>query len=165
MKGPHAQYALPLVALGVLGLGLGLSLPPASAASAARMSTGEALFRAANPCPSTGLVPGPCKGYAIDRVIPRLCGGADTPENMRWLPLAEAKAKARWDRIGCRGGRKLVLPGESTSTTEAFPMSNAPEPVRSLPLRPGERAPASTEPVVSPAAAPEESDDGELPHD
>jgi len=162
VKDPHAQYALPRVAAAVLGLGLGLSLPPASAANAPRMSAAEGQFRAANPCPATGLVPGPCKGYVIDRVIPRICGGADDPANMQWLTLAEAKAKARWEKIGCRGGRKLVLPGESTSTTEAFPMSNAPEPVQSRPLRPGERPPESVEPLTP--LSPEESDDGELPH-
>ena len=165
MKGPHPHYALPPVAVAALGLAIGLLPSLTSAADAARMSTTEAQFRAAHPCPATGLIPGPCKGYVIDRIIPLLCGGADAPANMQWLTLAEAKAKARWDRIGCRGGRKLVLPGESTSVTEAFPVTNAPEPVRSLPLRPGERAPVSPEPAATPAAASAESDDTELPHE
>ena len=101
-----------------------------------RPSNAEILFRLANPCPATGATSGTCKGYVIDRVIPIVCGGAEDPSNMRWLTIAEAKAKARWDRIGCRAGRKLVLPGQATSTTEAFATGEAPTPVEPQPLPP-----------------------------
>jgi hypothetical protein len=37
----------------------------------------------------------------IDHVKPLACGGADTPANMQWQTRAEAKAKDRWERIGC----------------------------------------------------------------
>ena len=116
--------------MGRLSLAFALAALPlfAAAAGAPRISTAEAQFRAANPCPASA-VQGACKGYVVDRVIPRLCGGAEDPANMRWLTLAEAKEKARWDRIGCRAGRKLVLPGESTYSTEAFPLREPPQPV------------------------------------
>ena len=87
-----------------------------------------------HPCPATGQPHGPCKGYVIDRIIPLVCGGADEPQNMQWQTLAEAKEKDRWDRIGCRKGRRLVLPGQMESITEAFPMGDAPASVQSEPL-------------------------------
>jgi hypothetical protein len=70
----------------------------------------------------------------IDRVIPVACGGAEDPENMQWQTLAEAREKDRWERIGCRAGRKLVLPRESTSFTEAFATGEQPEAVEAQPL-------------------------------
>ena len=130
----------------------------AAAAGAPRISTAEAQFRAANPCPA-GEVKGACKGYVVDRVIPRLCGGAEDPSNMRWLTLAQAKEKARWDRIGCRPGRKLVLPGESTYSTEAFPLGEATQPVERQPLpvggTGGSAISAPSEPAGEPQAPPE----------
>jgi len=91
---------------------------------------------------------------------------------MQWLTIADAKAKARWERIGCRAGRKLVLPGEFTSTTEAFPLGDSPAPVRVQPLGSGsrriERAPPPapeaemTEPPAPDGASAEE--EPELPH-
>jgi hypothetical protein len=140
-------------------LGSALALP-ASGASSARSSAAEAQFRAAQPCPATGLAQGACKGYVIDRIIPHICGGADEPANMQWLTLAEAKAKSRWDRIGCRAGRRLVLPGQATTKTEAFALEHAPEPVQSQPLRPGERPPA-----VTPEPPPADETEPELPHE
>lgn len=40
-------------------------------------------------------------GYRIDHTVPLACGGADTPENMKWLTLAEKAAKDRVERRGC----------------------------------------------------------------
>ena len=115
-----------------------------------RPSNAEIFFRLENPCPATGATQGACKGYVIDRVIPIVCGGAEDPSNMRWITLAEAKAKARWDRIGCRAGRKLVLPGQGTSSTEAFAAGEAPLPIQAVTLPPGSRAPVN---VSGPAEA------------
>jgi hypothetical protein len=42
------------------------------------------------------------KGYVIDHVVPLACGGADSPSNMQWQTKAEAKAKDKWERNGCR---------------------------------------------------------------
>jgi hypothetical protein len=41
-------------------------------------------------------------GYVIDHIIPLACGGADDPDNMQWQTTAEAKAKDKWERRGCR---------------------------------------------------------------
>jgi len=41
-------------------------------------------------------------GYVIDHIQPLACGGADTPSNMQWQTVAEAKAKDKTERIGCR---------------------------------------------------------------
>ena len=107
----------------------------AAAAQSPRPSNAEILFRLANPCPASGQPHGVCKGYVVDRVIPTVCGGAEDPENMRWLTAADAKEKRRWERIGCRPGRKLVLPTEGKVETEAFP-ADTPEPVTDVTVLP-----------------------------
>jgi hypothetical protein len=156
VKRLHRLSALPL-AMAALGLALTVTWGSASAASSAHARAAEAQFRAAHPCPATGLTEGLCKGYVIDRIIPAICGGTDALDNMQWLTLAEAKAKARWERIGCRPGRRLVLPGQSSSITEAFPMGEAAAPVESQALPPG-----GTPREPAPAG---DDADPELPHD
>ena len=104
--------------------------------AATRPSNAEILFRLEHPCPVTGQTAGPCNGYVIDRVIPIACGGADDPSNMQWQTLAQAKEKDRWEKIGCRRGRKLVLPGQNPAFTEAFATTEAPPPVEAEPLPP-----------------------------
>jgi hypothetical protein len=115
--------------------------PFVHAAERQRPSNAEIHFRLANPCPSTGDTGGACPGYVIDRVIPVVCGGAEDPDNMQWQSLAEAREKDRWERIGCRAGRKLVLPGHSTSFTEAFPTGEVPGSVEAEPLPPSQAGP------------------------
>jgi hypothetical protein len=41
-------------------------------------------------------------GYVIDHIVPLACGGIDAPSNMQWQTVAEAKAKDRTERVGCR---------------------------------------------------------------
>ena len=41
-------------------------------------------------------------GYVIDHVKPLACGGADAPSNMQWQTVADAKAKDKVERIGCK---------------------------------------------------------------
>jgi hypothetical protein len=41
-------------------------------------------------------------GYFVDHRIPLACGGADAPSNMQWQTIAEAKAKDKAERAGCR---------------------------------------------------------------
>jgi len=41
-------------------------------------------------------------GYVVDHIKPLACGGADEPSNMQWQTAAEAKAKDKWERKGCR---------------------------------------------------------------
>ena len=42
------------------------------------------------------------KGYVVDHKIPLACGGADDPSNMQWQTKADAKAKDKWERKGCK---------------------------------------------------------------
>ena len=93
----------------------------------------EVLFRLQNPCPATGESRGECKGYVIDRIIPVACGGAEDPSNMQWQTLAQAREKDRWEKIGCRPGRKLVLPTPAVDA-DVFPMQEAPENPQAQPL-------------------------------
>jgi hypothetical protein len=105
-----------------------LTLTGAAAAASApdtRSFRAEVLFRLQNPCPSTGETSGECKGYVIDRVIPVACGGVEDPSNMQWQTLAEAREKDRWEKIGCRPGRRLVLPTPAVDA-DVFPMQEAP---------------------------------------
>ena len=41
------------------------------------------------------------KGYIVDHVVPLECGGMDTPANMQWQTVQEAKIKDRTER-NCR---------------------------------------------------------------
>ena len=67
-----------------------------------RSASARRAFRRMYPCPATGLVKGACPGYVIDHIIPLKRGGVDAPSNMQWQTTAEAKAKDRTERIGCR---------------------------------------------------------------
>ena len=40
-------------------------------------------------------------GYVVDHIIPLSCGGPDTPENMQWQTVEEAKQKDAYERINC----------------------------------------------------------------
>ena len=37
-------------------------------------------------------------GHVVDHVIPLACGGEDSPRNMQWQTISDAKAKDRWER-------------------------------------------------------------------
>ena len=41
-------------------------------------------------------------GYVVAYRKPLACGGADDPSNLQWLTVAEAKAKDKTDRQGCK---------------------------------------------------------------
>ena len=64
-------------------------------------------FTKAHPCPLTGL-PGTCKGWQVDHVIPLACGGCDAVFNMQWLPVeiktcAGTVCKDRWEmKVYCK---------------------------------------------------------------
>jgi hypothetical protein len=53
---------------------------------------------------------------------------------MQWQTIAQAKEKDRWERIGCRAGRKLVAP-PAPVVTEAFPLEQSVAPVEAAPLQ------------------------------
>lgn len=67
-----------------------------------RSEAAKRLFELEHPCPGTGLRTGKCQGYIIDHVIPLACGGTDATSNMQWQTVAEAKAKDKVERIGCK---------------------------------------------------------------
>jgi hypothetical protein len=58
-------------------------------------------FKRQHPCPSTGAHRGSCKGYIIDHRQALCVGGEDKPSNMRWMTVADAKVKDRWE---CKSG-------------------------------------------------------------
>ena len=60
-----------------------------------RSGAARAAFKREHPCPATHLPTGPCPGYIIDHVIALKRGGADTPTNMQWQTVEDAKAKDR----------------------------------------------------------------------
>lgn len=67
----------------------------------ARSQAAVKAFRRLNPCPSTGERYGRCPNHIIDHVRALACGGPDTPANMQWQTIEEAKAKDKWERKGC----------------------------------------------------------------
>ena len=62
-----------------------------------RSGAARAAFKREQPCPATQKPTGPCPGYIIDHVIALKRGGADSPANMQWQTVVEAKAKDRWE--------------------------------------------------------------------
>ena len=62
-----------------------------------RSGAARAAFKREQPCPATQKPTGQCPGYIIDHVIALKRGGADSPANMQWQTVVEAKAKDRWE--------------------------------------------------------------------
>jgi hypothetical protein len=60
-----------------------------------RSGAARAAFKREQPCPASRQPKGPYPGYIIDHVIALKRGGADTPANMQWQTVGEAKAKDR----------------------------------------------------------------------
>lgn len=65
------------------------------AAALARDRSARRAFHRSNPCPSTGRTSGACPGYVVDHVVPLKRGGADSPHNMQWQTIEDAKRKDR----------------------------------------------------------------------
>jgi hypothetical protein len=42
------------------------------------------------------------RGYVVDHKVPLACGGSDSPGNMQWQTAADAKAKDKVERRGCK---------------------------------------------------------------
>lgn len=59
-------------------------------------------FKKLHPCPATAPhKKGTCPGWIVDHIKALDCGGPDTPANMQWQTVAEAKAKDKWERKEC----------------------------------------------------------------
>lgn len=58
-------------------------------------------FKIEHPCPANGRHKGRCAGYVIDHIRPLACDGLDSPKNMQWQTIEDAKAKDKWERAGC----------------------------------------------------------------
>lgn len=83
-----------------------IALILATAAHAAdRSKAARAEFHRQNPCPATGQARGPCPGWIVDHITPLCAGGPDTPANMQWQRVADAKAKDREEMRLCRSQR------------------------------------------------------------
>lgn len=64
-------------------------------AKSTRSTAARRAFQRAHPCPVNGNKTGACPGYVVDHIIALKRGGPDSPSNMQWQTLAEAKAKDR----------------------------------------------------------------------
>jgi hypothetical protein len=96
--------------------------------SAARDTDGNILrsrevlreFQRIYPCPANGQAVGGCPRWYKDHVVPLVCGGCDTVENLQWLPgeiktCAGTVCKDRWERrVYCR----FVPPLQPETRTE-----------------------------------------------
>ena len=71
-----------------------------------RSAAAKYQFQKANPCPVTGARRGKCADHVIDHVIPLCAGGEDTPVNMQWQTIREAKRKDIDEARECRALRK-----------------------------------------------------------
>jgi hypothetical protein len=93
---------LPTIALLVL-----LALPGELANEDARppFTVSPARVQAREPLPVDRRDTRSCPGYVIDHNKPLACGGADSPENMQWQTIDDAKEKDKWERKGCRAGQ------------------------------------------------------------
>lgn len=61
-----------------------------------RSQTVVSVFKKTWPCPT-------CVGWQVDHIIPLVCGGCDSVENMAWMPVeiktcAGAVCKDRWEQ-------------------------------------------------------------------
>ena len=76
-----------------------LCAPPVGAGPAP--TSPQAEFQRQHPCPANDARSGDCPGYVIAYVVPRCLGGPDDPYNMRWLTVAEVKARIATDVSRC----------------------------------------------------------------
>ena len=81
-------------------------LAPVADARIHRSQSARVSFVRAHVCPATGLHKLPCPGWIIDHHVGLCVGGADKPDNMRWMTVSDAKAKDKWE---CRVGWEQKL--------------------------------------------------------
>lgn len=100
----YAAWRIGLIAFGIASVQF--SQIGEAHARVQRSQSARVEFKKLHPCPSTGRPSGACPGWIIDHVKPLACGGADHFSNMQWQTTAEAKAKDRWERMGCPSQKK-----------------------------------------------------------
>ena len=93
---PRPRLAALLIAATVAALALDVG------AAATRSRAARAEFHRSTPCPATGKSRGACPGYVVDHIVPLCAGGADSPDNMQWQTVHEAKLKDRDELALCR---------------------------------------------------------------
>ena len=79
-----------------------LCLPLICGAKQHRSHAAKAAFQREHPCPSTGKRRGSCPGWILDHRIALCAGGSDTPDNLQWQSIADAKAKDKLEWKECR---------------------------------------------------------------
>ena len=95
-------------AWGLLFLGILLALTGGVEAACKRSGAVRRAFVRTHPCPSTGLSKLPCHGFILDHIIPLCANGLDSPKNLQWQSITDAKAKDRDERRLCRTlGKRL----------------------------------------------------------
>lgn len=87
-----------------------LALLVLSCVAQARDGAQVRAFRKLHPCPSTGMTRGACPGHVVDHVWPLCGGGEDSPRNMQWQTIADAKVKDRAEKRLCAKLRKCGTP-------------------------------------------------------
>lgn len=97
-----ARRTIKAAAIAALIVAALLAWSLADASLVKRSTAARNQFQKANPCPANGNTRGSCPGYVIDHVVPLCAGGPDTPANMQWQTVAEAREKNRADLARCR---------------------------------------------------------------
>lgn len=92
----------------LLALTLALVVVPVAEAKQPRSAAAKSAFVKANPCPATGEHRVPCPGYVVDHIVALCAGGADSPANMQWQAVADAKAKDVFEVRECAALRKQM---------------------------------------------------------
>jgi hypothetical protein len=80
-----------------LALAVRSSAPSHCIPCANRDPAARAAFMRASPCPANGKTRGPCPGFVVDHVVALKRGGRDSPDNMQWQTVEEARAKDRYE--------------------------------------------------------------------
>ena len=92
----------------VVGVLLMVGLSQHADAAVKRSAKARYQFRKIHLCPAPNATRyGRCEGHIIDHIEPLCAGGADSPANMQWQTVADAKAKDKLERKQCAALRKL----------------------------------------------------------
>lgn len=85
----------------LLALSLLIALGTPAEARQHRSQTVLREWRLTHPCPANGAVRGSCPGFEADHLFALCMGGLDRPDSLRWLPVADHRAKTKLDIKGC----------------------------------------------------------------